>query len=49
MHPCQLDLNPTDRADLEAIIRRSSSSQQLVFRALVVLMVGRPSASGYGG
>jgi transposase len=39
MHPCQLDLNPTDRVHLEAITRRSTSSQQSAFRALVVLMV----------
>src|SRR5215471_15960713 len=39
MHPCQLDLNPTDRAHLEAIVRRPSSSQELAFRALLVLTV----------
>src|SRR5215472_17393727 len=44
IHPCQLDLNPTDRVHLEAIIRRSSSSQQLTFRALVVLMVADGSS-----
>ena len=35
----QLDLNPTDRAGLEAIVGRPSSSQQLALRALMVLMV----------
>jgi transposase len=44
MHPCQLVLNPTDRANLEAIIRRSSSSQRLMFRALVVLTVADGSS-----
>src|ERR1700736_5788387 len=44
MHPCQLDLNLTDRAHLEAIVRRSSSSQQLAFRALLVLMVADGSS-----
>jgi transposase len=39
MHPCQLELNPNDRAHLKSIIRRPLSSQQLAFRAHLVLMV----------
>lgn len=39
MHPRQLELNPPLRAELEAVVGRPSSSQQLALRALMVLMV----------